>query len=306
MSVELSFQSAEALPLSKTPESVLVRWKIKPNLNVNLADYEFYVDRGDAQDQSNRAMGIDIDGKPISPAPTLTETANLSQLAGPINALDFYEYLDFTANFWDFYKVQYYQIRLRKISTQEEVTTQTFSVEGDLDPVGLYIVDEFNFLLEDAVGEPSFIYKRRSFGVQCTKCFDKVQQLRKISNCDRCFGTNWEGGFYDELTGYIDYSPSLDQVSIEQWGATQPNEIDAKLSNWPQLAPGDVIRELRRQRMWRVEKIQETEKRRVPMLQFVRLQEINIKDIEYRIPYNQDKALAITAEFEMARRRREF
>lgn len=305
MSVLLSFQSFEAIPLSKTPERVLVRWKITPN-RADLTDYEFYVDRGDAPDQSKKAMNLDIDGKVLTPAITLVEANNLAQLAGPISALDFYEYVDYTANFWDFYHVQNYRIRCRRISTQEEISTPIFTIEGELDVVGIYIADEKNFILEDSVGEPSFVYRKRRQGVVCTNCFDPIQKSRLTSYCTVCYGTNWEGGFHQELQAFVDYSPSIDEITIRDWGAIQPNEIDAELSNWPQINPGDVLRELRRQRMWRVSKVRGTEKRRVSLLQFVRLVEVNPKDIEYAIPYSEEKALPILAEFEKARQRREF
>jgi len=305
MTSPIHFKKFTAQPLSRFPEKMLISWELLPN-QADLSDFEFYIDRGEAQNQNPKINNINIDGTPWLPPKPLTDTINLSQLAGPISALDFYQYVDYTATFWDFYKNQYYQIRTRQISTQEEFLSPVFTMDGELDVVGIYIVDEVNWLLEDTTGEPTYVHKRKSTGVPCQNCFDPVIKKRLVSNCPHCYGTNWEGGFYPQLTAYVDYSPSTNVVQLQDWGATQPNEINAMLSNWPQLRPGDVLRELRTQKLWRVERISETEKRRIPLIQYIRCKEINPEDIEYKIPYDLNTALKVIEEFEVARQRREF
>lgn len=301
----LSFQKFESLPLSKDPAQILVRWDLSPN-RISLSDFEFYIDRGDAPDQIPQFQHVTIDGKPWVPEAPSTDSINQFQIAGPINGLDFFEYRDFSPDLRNLYKNVYYRIRCRRISTQEEITTPPFSWTGELDLVGLYIVDENNFLLEDTTGSPSLVHIRKRGGELCTNCFDKVQQKRLKSNCNICFGTNWVGGFHKEIDCYIDYSPSPNVTQIQDWGETQPNETNVFLTNYPQLSNGDVIRELRQQKMWRVTRTPVTEKRRITLLQFARVVEINPGDIEYKIPYNEDLALDILKKFDEMRMRREF
>ena len=305
MSFPISFTKFEAIPLSRDPAKVLIRWEIKHN-RADLSDFEFYVDRGDAPDQLPHFQNVDIDGKALNPGSLGTGSVNQMQVSGKIPGTDFYQWVDATPLLRNLSKNYHYRIRARRISTQEEVSTLPFSWSGELDVIGLYIVEEHNFLLEDAIGVPSLIYSRRRSGIPCTGCFDPIQKKRTASFCTACFGTNWLGGFYNPIDAYIDFSPNPSNSAIADWGETQSNETDVLMSNYPEVEPGDVIRELRTGKLWRVSVVRQTEKRRVPMLQFVRVSEILSSDVEHQIPYDYDLALSKVSQLEGIRSKREF
>lgn len=304
MSFAVTITKFEAIPLSKDPAKVLIRWDIAPT-RADLRDYEFYIDRGDGIDQLPAFQHVDIDGKTLSGSISTSSTSQ-HQIAGPIPALDFLQFMDYTPLLRNLQKLQFYRIRLRKISTQEEIGTRPFSWQGDLDLVGLYIAEEHNFLLEDAVGVPCLVYVRRRGGVPCESCFDPIQKKRLQSHCQRCYGTNWVGGFFPPIDAYVDFSPSPQNTVIREWGESQPNETDMMISNYPEVSNGDIIRELRENRLWRVTRCTQTEKRRTPMLQFVRVVEINPGDVEYKIPIEESFLLQKISEFEEIRKKREF
>ncbi len=305
MGFPLAFASYEAVPLSRDPGKVLIRWELKPN-RVDLSDYEFYVDRGEAPGEDAGHLSKDIDGK-ILPGQLSTDLSkNLAQISPAISASDFYQWIDYTPHLRNLDKPYEYKVRLRRISTQEEISTSSFSWNGELDLVGLYIVEEHNFLLEDAVGVPCLVYVRRRGGIVCTSCFDVVQKKRTSSHCTTCFGTGWIGGFYSPIDTYIDIGPTPADIIISEWGEVQKNETDLLMSNYPEVIPGDLIRELRSNRLWRVVAARPTEKRRAPMLQFVRVTEVSAGDVEYQLPYDTDFGLKKVAELEKLRVRREF
>lgn len=303
----LNFKSITVIPLSKDTGKVLVQWELIPT-TINLSDFEFYIDRGDTVDQIPAFQHVTIDGVPwvSRHTSTSTESVNMKQIAGPISGLDFYEFTDFTPLLRNLYKTYYYRVRLRRISTQEEIGSAPITWKGDLDLEALYVIDEHNFMLEDATGVPILVYKRRRSGIECTQCFDKIQNKRISSHCMRCFGTNWEGGFHNPIDAYLDISPPMKQAIIEDWGETQPTETDVLLSNYPLVSNGDVLRELRSNRMWRVIRTRSWEKLRVPMLQTIRVKEINPGDVEYRIPIDVDFLKKKISEFETYKKRREF
>lgn len=300
-----AFAKVEALPLAKDPPQILVRWTLLPS-SESLADYEFYIDRGEAENQLPNEQHKTIDGNPLIPAAPVGDSVNVTQIAGPINGLDFYQYRDFAIPGRNLYQRWFYQIRMRKISTQEEAKSALFTWDGNLDLVGLYIVDENNFLLEDTTGAACLVHPRRRGGASCTECFDKVQQKRTKSNCMTCFGTNWVGGFYPAINVFIDFNPSPNPTLIQEWGETQPNQTTIFLANYPQLVAGDVIRELRPHKLWRVTNTKQTEKRRTPMLQFAQVVEITPGDIEYKLPYDIDLTLKLIAQLDQLRAQREF
>ena len=304
MSFPLAFKKYEAIPLSRDPAKVLIRWDILPT-KANLTDFEFYIDRGDGVDQLPGFQHVTIDGRLIAGTAS-TDSINQYQVGGPINAADFYQYVDYEPYLRNLNKEYYYRIRVRKISTQEEISTKPFTWNGDLDLIGIYIAEEHNFLLEDAVGVPSLVHLRKRGGMPCRSCFDAIQKKRTASHCTSCFGTNWEGGFYNPIDLFVDYSPNPKNESIAEWGATQENQTTVLISNYPEVGPGDVIRELRTNRLWRVVMSKQTEKRRTPMLQFVRVVEIPAGDIEHKIPFDEALALKKVEQLECIRNKREF
>jgi hypothetical protein len=305
MSFPLSFSKFEATPLSKTPAKVLIQWDLCQT-KLPLTDFEFRVDRGSAADAEPGFQHVTIDGKPMSDGTISTDSVNLTQVAGPISGIDFYQWADYSGELANLQKIYFYRVRLRRISTQEEIETPVFTWNTDLDLEGLYVVEEHNFLLEDSTGVPALTFPRKRGGMTCPNCFDPIQKKRTSSYCLRCFGTNWDGGFYNPIDSYIDFNPSPQNTVIKDWGETQPNETNVFLTNYPLLGNGDVIRELQNGKLWRVTRTQPAEKRRMPTLQFARVVEINPGDVETKIPYDQTLALQILERFRKIRKLRAF
>src|SRR5688572_9350229 len=135
---------------------VLITWELEPTAQ-NLKDLKFFVDRGESPSEFNQ-----LDAVPVS-----------------ANAL--YQYVDFTANLVDLDKIYYY--RVRGVEYQGSTPVQTFTSEpttwdGDLDLVGLYVVEEHLFKHRYVDGVPTMIFKKRHDGVYCPTCWDPV--LKRI------------------------------------------------------------------------------------------------------------------------------
>lgn len=303
---DIAFKRFNATPLNKEDAKVLVSWELQPT-KVDLSDYEFYVDRGQTPEQVVGKQDADIDGflqkGAAGPAPI---THNMYPLnAQPISALDYYEYADFTPELRSLSAELYYRIRCRRISTGEEIMTPAFTWQGKMDLMALYIVDEQNFQLKDAAGQPCLIYNRRRGGIPC-KCFDPVQQKRLYSNCKVCYGTNWTGGFYPALGSYTEVKTADKDTSIQEWGEIQPGNTLMRFTNYPVIKNGDLVRTIVENRLWRVAKVKEFEKRVVPMMQYAQLVEVNPGDVEYSIPLNEDLVRKLLLEYENILNKREF
>lgn len=272
----------------------------------DLVHYEFYIERGEAADNIPGFQHRTIYQTPMIPKTEHTDTENFRILSQAIDGLEDQWYLDYTPELLNLEKSFYYRVRCRHKLTQEEVTSHAASVGEGLDLIGLYIADEINFELEDVTGAPCLIYNRRRGGIPCS-CFDPIQKKRTISNCLRCYGTNWVGGFYDPIDAWVDFTPNPKNALITQWGETQENITRVMLANFPTISPGDVIRELRTNRLWRVgQRVGTTEKRRVTLLQFPEVVEIRPGDIEYKLPIDEQFMLNKIEELSALRRKREF
>jgi hypothetical protein len=305
MALTINFKNIEVIPLSRMPAKILVRWQT--NLNgADLQDYQFYIERGDASESAPGFQAKTLYNTAVLPPESYSPTKNFRVVSREIDGLDNQFFVDYSPEMLNLTKPLTYRVRARKKSTQEETTSYAVGLGGNLDLVGLYIAEEINFELWDATGAPSLVYNRRRGGVPC-ECFDPIQKKRTTSMCSKCFGTNWLGGFYDPIDCYIDYTPNPKNALITQWGETQENMTRVMLANFPILYPGDVIRELRPNRLWRVgQRINVTEKHRTTLLQFPEVTEIKPGDIEYKLPIDEAFMLAKIEEFEVRKKRREF
>ena len=305
MAFKIAFKSVQAVILSRFPTKVVVRWQMTGNA-VDLADYEFYVDRGEAENNQAGFQHVDIQQRPVLPATAHLETLNLKPISRSIDGLDDMWFLDMSPELRNLSLTWLYQVRCRNKNTQEELVSKQVSFDGDLDLVGLYIADEVNFLLEDTTGTPCYIYRRKRDGAYCPKCFDPIQKKRLLSRCEVCYGTNWVGGFYDPIDAFVDLSPNPKNIEMAPRGETQSNDSHVLMANFPEVYPGDVIREISGGRMWRINTVPVTEKHRTLLLQLPSVSEIKPGDIEYDLPSDERFSLAKVQELALTRKKREF
>jgi hypothetical protein len=305
MALPISFKSVEVIPLARYPAKILVRW-LTTLSGADLADYQFFIERGEASESEPGFQHKTEYGTPEEPPTPAVHTRNFQPVSLAIDGLDNQFYVDLSPEMLNLNKTLFYRVRARKKSTQEDLVSYEVNTGGQIDLVGLYIAEEVNFELSDATGSPSLVYNRKRGGVLCS-CVDPIQKKRTASHCLKCYGTNWVGGFYDPIDAYVDYTPNPRNALITQWGETQENQTRVMLANFPTVYPGDVIRELRPNRLWRVgSRVNVTEKHRVTLLQFPEVVEIKPGDIEYQIPIDEEFMLKKIEEFEKTKKRREF
>jgi hypothetical protein len=268
------------------PSRVLVKWEIEPSAQ-DLKDLYFYVDRGESPEELNQ----------------------LQSMADGVPAHQLYEFVDFTANLTDLNKVYYY--RVRAVEFFDGTPVQTFSSEpvtwdGNLDLVGLYVVEEHLFLHRWVSGVPTMIFKRRLDGQYCPNCWDKILKRVTISNCTTCYGTGKLNGFYPPYEGWVDFEPDPKVVQVSEMGKRQVSQTDIQYTNYPLLTDGDLIVELNTNRYWKVSTVRYPEKNRTIMLQVARVDSVSPSDVEYRIPISEERRVALLALLDERSKEREF
>ena len=212
----------------------------------------------------------------------------MERIVSNLNPSNTSKYEDQTAKILDLHRTYYYEIKGVDTKTGREMTSELVTWEGKLDFVGLYVVEEHDFLFRHICGSPILVYKKQTDGkTRCTNCWDSISKRVTRSNCTICHGTGWQGsgvgGFYDPTYTWADLSPDPEIISIAQWGRTQPTQTDIFATNYPRFSVGDLVIELMTNKRWKVERVGDTEKRRKKMLQLVRLDRINPSDVEYKI-----------------------
>jgi len=281
----IRFKSVVVIVLSIEHISrILVKWELEPTAQ-DLRDLKFFIDRG----ESPNAM------------------AQLN--AEPIPASALYEFVDYTANLIDLQKVYYY--RVRAVEYRGETPVQTIisaatTPDGDLDFVGLYIVEEHLFAHRWVHGVPAMVFKKRRDGVYCRECWDEVLKRVTKSSCTTCYGTGREGGYYPPIEVWMSFEPDPKVEQVVDWGRRQSTQTDVQFTNYPYLTPDDIIVELKPNRVWKVSNVRGPEKNRTIMLQYLRLDAVNPSDVEQKISVPEDRRVAMVLEAEQRELEREF
>jgi hypothetical protein len=229
--------------------------------------------------------------------------------ASPIAAKGLDEYVDHTANVTDLDKIYYF--RVRAVEFQGATPVQTFTSpsttwDGDLDLVGLYIVEEHLFAHRWVYGVPVMIYKKRRDGVYCPECWDDVLQRVAKSNCRTCYGTGRLDGFYAPIEAWMSLEPDPKMEQVVDWGKRQQGQTDIQFTNYPLLSVDDLIVELKPNKFWKVSIVRAPEKNRTVILQLCRLDAVNPSDVEYKIPVPDDRRRILLEESDQREKEREF
>jgi len=235
----------------------------------------------------------------------------MERIAKDIPATMFTEFEDQTARLITKHRTYYYQVVAKNCATGKVVKSDPTTKEGDLDLVGIYIVEEHEFLFRYVVGTPSYIYKKQTDSkTRCMDCWDSIQKRITKSNCQTCHGTGMigkgVGGYYNPTYTWLDYSPDPELVQTTQWGKTEPTQTDIFMSNYPRMTVGDIIIELTSDKRWKVVNVRDSEKRRTKMLQIVRLDLINKGQVEYTIKVPDEIVERASKELNESKREKEF
>lgn len=265
---------------------VLIRWKLEPT-NQDLRNLRFHVDRGESPSAFEQ----------------ITATGISPQMMP--------EYVDYTANLFDMNKVYYYRVRAVELATDGVTVLQSFnSIEttwdGDLDYVGLFVVEEHMFEARWIDGVPAMIYRKIHDGVYCPQCWDNILKRVTQSNCTTCYSTGRFGGYYPPIDAWMKFEPDPKVEMVADWGKKQSSQTDILFTNYPLLSPDDIIVEVKPNRFWKVENVRYPEKNRTILLQMARLNAVNLTDVEYKIVVPEDRRRMLVDQMESREKEREF
>ena len=253
---------------------VLIRWELEPT----------------AQDLRNLYIEI-YRGESAS------ELKKINATSIPANARP--EYMDYTALLKDMVKNYYYQVHaVEKTSCGTVVQTfksELIELEDPPDLMANYIIEEHLFAHQYVYGVPALVYTKKTEGPRCD-CWDQVLKRVTKSNCLRCKGSGFVGGYYPPIPVWMDFSPSPEQVAIADWGEKQSQQCDIQFTDYPNLQVGDLILQAKPFNFWRVEMVRYTAKNQTTILQMARLDAVNRADIEYTIDVPENTIDTMLAE----------
>ena len=138
-------------------------------------------------------------------------------------------------------------------------------------------------LLRKFVGVRSLLFRRKTFGNRCSKCWDFTIEKIMKDHCTSCMGTGFEGGYFEGLELLVQYEQTLSQPVLGPGGLAEPNIIPAWTVNYPEIHSFDMLLRVPDWKMYRIEALQPTELQTVVVRQIMTLLELDKESIEYQL-----------------------
>lgn len=135
-------------------------------------------------------------------------------------------------------------------------------------------------LLSKFSGVKSFLFKRKTYGARCPRCWNEVQERVMDDHCPVCFGTSFEGGYYDPIPIFIQYEQTSKNKVKDYLGVFEPNSISGWTISIPEMSPRDIVMRGGDYNVYKVISIQNTEIQTKQVRQILSLTQIAKGDVE--------------------------
>lgn len=172
-------------------------------------------------------------------------------------------------------------------STYTTWRTAPKSVADDLPPFQARIHREVNrrhwILLKVLAGTEALIFRRMLYGPKCSKCWNFTMSRTVIDDCDNCFGTGIDGGYYAPIKTLCQFDASQKNTIFSYFGKFEPREIGMWTIYYPRLEPLDVIIRVKDLSVYRLDSVAPTELLNKVSRQITRLVEIPNTHVLHRL-----------------------
>jgi|ERR1700757_28509 len=138
-------------------------------------------------------------------------------------------------------------------------------------------------LLTKFTGVKSYLFKAKYFGVRCPRCWNAVQEKVMEDKCPVCYGTSWEGGYFNPVPVFLQYEPSTQDKVATYFGNLEANQIGAWTISVPCIDPKDVIIRSGDWNVYSVIRNNPTELQTTPVRQMLTLTQLSRNDIENQL-----------------------
>lgn len=142
-------------------------------------------------------------------------------------------------------------------------------------------------LLTKFTGVKSYLFKAKYFGERCPRCWNVAQEKVMDDKCKVCFGTSWQGGYFDPTPIFIQYEPEAQDKIPMYFGNLEPNQLGAWTISVPCINPKDIIIRSGDWNVYSTIKVNSTELQTSPVRQMLTLTQLSRNDIENELMNRQ-------------------
>jgi len=183
----------------------------------------------------------------------------------------------------------YYKIQVRNIITGDTVMYGPIWFRQGLDDENIAIAREIirrnDLVLKNYIGQPAFVFQKRTFGEKCTACYDPIKEVVLKSQCDICFRTGYKGGYFNPIPIWYSAQSDTEQVMLNEMGKHENADKLIWTGVFPIIHPGDIIVPAQGRDRYRVVSVQgRTALRGKNVRQMLALKALPYGDVEFKIP----------------------
>lgn len=159
-------------------------------------------------------------------------------------------YVDNDVNLHDVGLRYYYKIEGYEGGVVVSTLTGESMRYNNRDNVANKIMHEFSVILRVMNNPPVKVLLKRRTGKRCPNCWNPITNKVRFSNCEVCNGTGVISGYHKPIETRIsrDFSQLVDYTSMLDGEKVNKTSVNAWISNFPLVSPGDVIVDTMNQR----------------------------------------------------------
>lgn len=197
--------------------------------------------------------------------------------------IDTYEFQDSTLNTRSMHREFFYKLRVWNMVNFKEETYGPITMYKKHYPIPSEIIRRNDLLLKNYVGRLAYVLKARTFGEQCTECWDHIKKTITKTHCRTCFRVGYTGGYHTPIPTLINTNPDEKYVQLTQLGEIQHGEEVMWLSNYPLITERDMIVFADSYQRFRVVRVAKTEMLGALVHQTITTVRIPHSDVEYEV-----------------------
>jgi hypothetical protein len=138
-------------------------------------------------------------------------------------------------------------------------------------------------LLAQFTGVKSYLFRRRDYGKRCTNCWDPKTEKVIKDHCTVCFGTSFEGGYFDAVPFYVQYEPTPNTDQQVYYGTMENNQIGGRSISIPEVRLNDIIIRAGDWNAYLVDRMTNTELMSNSVSQIMVLTQLGKDSVEYNL-----------------------
>lgn len=139
------------------------------------------------------------------------------------------------------------------------------------------------WLLSRFAGIGSYLFRKKTYGMRCTRCWNATTEQVTDDHCPQCLGTSFQGGFFDPVKLFLQYDPTPNQEVKSYIGHDEENTIGAWTISMPDIRLGDVLVRIGDWNLYEVSNIRTTELQGNVVRQMLTLIQLSKGDVEYQL-----------------------